>query len=69
MPMTAPWGAMIRAINLVSELKPRYVLPIHDWHWRDEARLSMYNNLEKLFKEQGITFLNLETAKPVVLDV
>lgn len=69
MPMTAPWGAMTKAINLVLELKPQYVIPIHDWHWRDEAKQSMYPTIERILKEQGITFCNLKDGEPIVLDV
>jgi L-ascorbate metabolism protein UlaG (beta-lactamase superfamily) len=69
LPMTAPWGATVRAVELALELKPQYVLPIHDWHWRDEARQQMYGSIEKILKAQDITFLKLETGKPVVLDV
>lgn len=69
LPMTAPWGATTTALRLAFELQPRFILPIHDWHWNDEARQSIYALVDKLCQEKGITFLQLETAKPVVLDV
>jgi L-ascorbate metabolism protein UlaG (beta-lactamase superfamily) len=69
LPVTAPWGATTRAVNLALELKPKYIIPIHDWHYRNEARQSTYENLEKLFAQHGITFLKMENGKPVVLDV
>ncbi len=65
LPVTAPWGSTIRALNLALELKPRYVLPIHDWHWRDEARDSTYDMYERILGEQGITFYKLQTGQPV----
>lgn len=64
-PFTAPWGANVRALNLVLELKPRYVLPIHDWHWKPEALAGTYDNWEKILGEQGIKFFKLETGVPV----
>jgi L-ascorbate metabolism protein UlaG (beta-lactamase superfamily) len=69
LPIQAPWGSTVRAVNLALELKPKYILPIHDWHWTDDARQQTYDSLEKLFGEQKITFCKLATGTPVVLDV
>jgi L-ascorbate metabolism protein UlaG (beta-lactamase superfamily) len=69
LPVQAPWGSTRNAVKLALELKPKYILPIHDWHWSNDARASMYDLLEGLFKEQGITFCKLETAQAVVLEV
>jgi len=69
LPTTAPWGSMVRAVNLALELQPKYIIPIHDWHWKDEAKASTYATLEKLFKDNGITFCNVKNGEPVVLDV
>jgi hypothetical protein len=69
LPVTAPWGATTKAVNLALELKPKYVLPIHDWHYRDEARTSTYDRLETVFAEHDITFCKLETGTPVVIEV
>lgn len=62
LPVTAPWGSAIRAINLALELKPKHVLPIHDWHWRDEARKNSYSQFERILGEQGTIFHKLETG-------
>lgn len=69
LPITAPWGAAIRALNLALELKPKHVLPIHDWHWHDEAREQTYNNFERILGEQGIIFYKLQTGVPVEIPV
>jgi L-ascorbate metabolism protein UlaG (beta-lactamase superfamily) len=69
LPVTAPWGSTIRALNLALELKPQHVVPIHDWHWSEEARQQMYGMLEAQLKEQGITFHKLQTGEPVDIDV
>lgn len=70
MPVQAPWGSSMNAFNIAVKLKPKYVLPIHDWHWNDQAREQMY---ERWFKpalaEQGIKFVSLETGEPVEIDV
>jgi L-ascorbate metabolism protein UlaG (beta-lactamase superfamily) len=69
LPVSAPWGSTIRALNLALELKPKHVLPIHDWHWRDEAREQTYAMYERILGEQGITFHKLQTGQPVEIDI
>lgn len=69
LPVTAPWGSLIAAVNLALVLKPKYILPIHDWHWKDLAREQAYAGLVETFSKNGITFLPLQTGVPVVLDV
>jgi len=69
LPVSAPWGSSIKAINLALELKPKYVVPIHDWHWRDEARESMYGNIEQALAKEGITFIKAVNGEPFVLDI
>jgi L-ascorbate metabolism protein UlaG (beta-lactamase superfamily) len=69
LPVTAPWGATVRAAKLALELRPKYVIPIHDWHWNDDAREAMYDQLEQLFQKEGITFLKVKNGEPVVLDI
>ncbi len=65
LPMTAPWGASIKALNLALELKPKYVIPIHDWHWHEEARKGMYQGFKNFLEKQGISFFEAETGQPI----
>lgn len=69
LPITAPWGATVTAVNLGIKLKPKYVLPIHDWHWSDEARKMMYEGLEKAFADEGIIFIKAVNGEPFECDV
>jgi L-ascorbate metabolism protein UlaG (beta-lactamase superfamily) len=69
LPVQAPWGAPVAAVNLALKLKPRYIIPIHDWHWSDEARESMYGNLESIFKQNDITFIKTTNGEPFILDI
>lgn len=69
LPITAPWGSTITALNLAITLKPRYVLPIHDWHWRDEAREQTYEMFERILGEHDIKFFKLQTGQPIEIDV
>jgi len=68
LPITAPWGSSIKALNLAIELKPQYVLPIHDWHWSDAARAQTYDRFEHILGEHDITFFKLQTGKPVEIN-
>jgi L-ascorbate metabolism protein UlaG (beta-lactamase superfamily) len=65
---TAPWGDIVETLKLVFELKPKYVLPIHDWFWKPEAKASFYERLQQLCAEQNIEFMSLENSKPIVID-
>lgn len=69
LPTTAPWGSLVNAVNLALRLKPKFIIPIHDWHWKDEAKASTYPNLVELFKKHDITFLNVKNGEPVVIEV
>ena len=68
LPMTGPWGTSVKALRIALELKPEYIIPIHDWHWRDEARMQTYDHFEVILKAQGITFLKPETGLSLVID-
>lgn len=69
LPVQAPWGSTMNAIKLGLELKPKYIIPVHDWHWRDEARLALYEGMERRFADEGITFIKAVNGEPFVLDV
>lgn len=69
LPMNGPWASMVQAVNLALELQPKHILPIHDWHLKDEAKQSIYASLVKLFESKGITFYNLKNGEPVVIEV
>ncbi len=69
LPLAGPWASTITAVNLALSLKPQYVLPVHDWHLSDQAREQTYTMLANTFKEAGITFVPLQTGRPVVINV
>lgn len=67
LPLQAPWGSTIDAVKLALRLKPKTIIPIHDWMWKDGVRKAMYERLEGFFKERGILFKGLETGDVVEL--
>lgn len=65
LPITAPWGSTTWAVEKALEVKPKVIIPIHDWQWRDEARENMYMRLEEYFEKNGIIFKKIETGEVV----
>lgn len=57
LPVTAPWGYMLNAARLGVSLKPKTIIPIHDWHWNNTARRAAYDSLQAFFAKQDITFI------------
>jgi len=69
LPITAPWGATVDAVRLAVELKPRYIIPVHDWMWKDAWREQMYDRLEQFFAGHGTTFVKPADGVPFVLEI
>jgi L-ascorbate metabolism protein UlaG (beta-lactamase superfamily) len=65
LPLQAPWGSTTEALALVDRLQPEVVLPIHDWHWKDEARKGYYAWIGKYLAGKNIKFLNIESGEKV----
>lgn len=61
LPVQAPWGSTSNAVELATRLKPKIIIPIHDWHWREKARENMYKRLTAYFEKLGIKFISLQT--------
>lgn len=68
LPMTAPWGSLAQAVDMALRLKPRIVIPIHDWHWHDEAKQQMYQLAEQGLNQVGIQFANLTLNQEATLE-
>jgi len=64
MPFIGPWGKIEDSVNKALELKPEYVLPIHDWHYKDEAKQWLQNKLEPIMREHGIRLLSYKNNEP-----
>ena len=69
LPITAPWGTLAHAAEIGQNLKPKYIIPIHDWHFNDEARSSIYDWLEGFFKTLNITFIKPVDGQAIDLDI
>ncbi len=62
MPFVAPWGKIGDAVDKVVELKPEYVLPIHDWFYTDEAREWLNKFIEPYLKDNAIKLLSAKSG-------
>lgn len=69
LPVQAPWGTTIAAIELAVKLKPKFVLPIHDWMWNDDWRANCYDRFQKIFGDKGITFLPAVDGRPIEISI
>lgn len=56
LPVCAPWGSTVAAVRVALAVRPKQIIPIHDWHWHDTARRQIYERLEKRFAAEGIIF-------------
>ena len=65
LPVQAPWGHLTEAMEKAVQLKPKIVIPIHDWHWRKEARENFFQRIPKYLEQHGIAFYDLEGGKSI----
>lgn len=64
LPITAPWGSTTAAVDLAQKLKPKTIIPIHDYMLKDESRRMLYTWLEAFLQPQGIELKKIETGQP-----
>ncbi len=69
LPIQAPWGSFADAIKLAEAISPKFVIPIHDWHWKDEVRKGMYQRAAEYLLQSDIQFKGLETGETVEITV
>lgn len=62
LPVQAPWCSLTQAVEFAISQNPKVIIPIHDWHWRDEATQMFYERLEKHFSEHEIKFIKPMTG-------
>ncbi len=69
LPIQAPWGSFMDALKLTEELSPKYIIPIHDWHWKDEVRKDMYLLAQEYLKLSEIDFKMIESGGTIEIEV
>lgn len=68
LPIQAPWGSFANALKLAEELNPKFIIPIHDWHWKDEIRKGMYLRANEYLKLSDIDFRIIETGECIEIN-
>lgn len=46
MPFAAPWGSLVAGVDRTRLVRPRYVIPIHDWFLSEDGKTFMYRLAE-----------------------
>jgi L-ascorbate metabolism protein UlaG (beta-lactamase superfamily) len=54
LPITAPWCSEAEQVNMALRLKPKKVIPIHDYHWSQWARQDGYDKARSVFAKASI---------------
>jgi L-ascorbate metabolism protein UlaG (beta-lactamase superfamily) len=59
-----PWGAVVGFCKMIEAMpdRPKVVLPLHDWHWNEEARNAFYARLPEVMSALGVTFVPLQNC-------
>lgn len=65
LPIAAPWGSTNWAVEKALEIKPKIIIPIHDFQLKDDVRMNMYQRLEEYFINFGISFKKMGTNEKI----
>jgi L-ascorbate metabolism protein UlaG (beta-lactamase superfamily) len=69
MPFVAPWGSLTGAADRARLVKPRYVIPIHDWFLSPPGRGFMYRLAEMALSQDGIELVTIDDFAEVTVAV
>jgi L-ascorbate metabolism protein UlaG (beta-lactamase superfamily) len=68
-PLAGPWGATIDGVRMADRLKPKVIVPVHDWMWNDEWKGSMYSRIEEYFSALNVRVLKPVDGQTIEIDV
>jgi len=60
MPIVGSWGSTVDCLDKAIELGVKKVIPIHDWHWRQEAREWYYSMASDYLQPYGIDLVGMK---------
>lgn len=60
LPISGPWCNTTQAVEVAAKLKPKIIIPIHDFQWKDDFRQAMHQRLQEYFRPLGIDFRPIE---------
>lgn len=67
LPIAAPWGSTTWAVDVAEKVKPKIIIPIHDWLLKDVVRQNTHQRLADYFAKQSIRFIPLENNQALEL--
>jgi len=69
MPFAAPWGSLTSGVDRTRLVRPRIVVPIHDWFLSEGGQSFMYRLAEAALDHDGIDLVIVENFTSVTLTV
>lgn len=62
-----PWGAVIGAVAMIEKMKirPKVYIPLHDWHWNEQARVGFYERAGIVMNDFNVRFIPIVNAVPI----
>src|SRR5581483_6975976 len=65
LPISAPWGSTTWAVEVALKLKPKIIIPIHDYLLKDQINQMFSERLAQYFKEKGIDFKLMQKGEKI----
>jgi L-ascorbate metabolism protein UlaG (beta-lactamase superfamily) len=69
MPFIAPWGSLTAATDRVRLVRPKYVIPIHDWFLSGEGATFMYRLATMGLTDDDVELVQIPDFESVTLSV
>jgi L-ascorbate metabolism protein UlaG (beta-lactamase superfamily) len=68
MPFAAPWGSLTAGADRARLVRPRHVIPIHDWFLSEGGRTFMYRLARLALDQDGIELVEIPDFETVTLE-
>jgi L-ascorbate metabolism protein UlaG (beta-lactamase superfamily) len=69
MPFAAPWGSLVAGVDRTRLVRPRFVIPIHDWFLSEAGRTFMYRLAAIGLEQDDIELVHVEDFTTAELTV
>lgn len=62
-----PWGGVVGFSKMIESMldRPKTIVPLHDWHWNEEARSAIYARLSEVMGKFGVEFVQLRNCETI----
>ncbi len=69
MPFAAPWGSLVAGVDRTRLVRPRYVIPVHDWFLSDDGKAFMYRLAEMGLAHDETELVHIRDFETAELEV